>query len=171
MNELKSRIKQKIDTIENWEEKNPILLNGEIGFVSNGNLTGQFKIGNGISKWNELNYSFNEINLVNIKIVSSDNKLDLSFLNKTILVTNTCNITIESISNGFNCVIKNISSNSITIIPSNTTIDDSSSNIVLNKNEFISIIQYNNKFYIINTNKINTTSLGNLSANNSVVIL
>ena len=169
MNELKSRIKQRIDTTDNWESKNPILLNGELGFVSDGNLTGSFKVGDGISSWNDLKYSFNETNLINISTVSSSIQLDKTYLNKLVFVSNTCNITVSPIYNNFNCIIKNISSGIVTIVPSNILIDNESSNIILNKNEFIQIVQFENNFYIINTNKIYIYSLGDLSVNDFVL--
>lgn len=36
-----------------WERINPILSDGELGFVAE---TNQFKVGNGTSKWNELDF-------------------------------------------------------------------------------------------------------------------
>lgn len=38
---------------ENWENSNPILQNGELGFEID---TNKFKIGNGIDSWNNLIY-------------------------------------------------------------------------------------------------------------------
>lgn len=39
------------DTEANWTARNPILADGEAGFVHD---TGRFRIGNGTSRWNEL---------------------------------------------------------------------------------------------------------------------
>lgn len=50
------RIKQKVDTAANWSLHNPILLNREIGFESD---TGNCKIGDGNTTWNNLPYYHN----------------------------------------------------------------------------------------------------------------
>lgn len=50
---LNTRQKQKYDTSINWTSNNPVLLAGEIGIESD---TNKFKIGNGTSAWNELDY-------------------------------------------------------------------------------------------------------------------
>lgn len=47
------RIKHKYDTEANWSSKNPVLLQGEIGFINDG----RYKVGNGTSKWNDLQYA------------------------------------------------------------------------------------------------------------------
>lgn len=48
------RIQSRVDTIDNWKDINPILLEREIGYEKE---TGKYKIGNGNSTWNELPYS------------------------------------------------------------------------------------------------------------------
>lgn len=48
------RIQQKVDTKENWEINNPILLDKEIGYEKE---TGRYKIGDGVSNWNDLSYN------------------------------------------------------------------------------------------------------------------
>ncbi len=50
---LNVRIKHKYDTEANWKNKNPVLLQGEIGFINDG----RYKVGNGTSKWNDLQYA------------------------------------------------------------------------------------------------------------------
>lgn len=56
MSQKNIRIQSRVDTKENWEkpENNPVLLEREIGYEKE---TGKYKIGNGISTWNELPYS------------------------------------------------------------------------------------------------------------------
>ena len=44
-------IKNRRDTNENWEEQNPVLAEGEIGFVIDQNY---YKIGDGVSSWKNL---------------------------------------------------------------------------------------------------------------------
>lgn len=44
---------QRHDTSSNWESKNPVLDNGEIGIASD---IGDFKIGDGSSNWNNLKF-------------------------------------------------------------------------------------------------------------------
>lgn len=47
------RIQLRRDSAENWELNNPILAQGEIGLDL---TTGNFKIGNGVNQWTQLNY-------------------------------------------------------------------------------------------------------------------
>lgn len=53
--EIKTRIQQRYDTEANWTSKNPVLLTGELAISSDKN--GQYKIGNGTSKWSQLEYN------------------------------------------------------------------------------------------------------------------
>lgn len=59
--EKEVRIKQKVDTAENWENSNSILLENEIGYEVN---TGCYKVGNNNQEYSELDYfsvgSFNK---------------------------------------------------------------------------------------------------------------
>lgn len=54
--QINSRLQNKIDTTENWESNNPVLLNGEIGIekLSDGNK--KIKIGDGENSWSNLPY-------------------------------------------------------------------------------------------------------------------
>lgn len=52
---LNVRLRQKYDTEANWTSNNPVLLVGEMAVSSDKN--GQFKIGNGTSKWSQLAYN------------------------------------------------------------------------------------------------------------------
>lgn len=51
---INTRQKQKYDTSTNWATNNIVLLAGEIGIESD---TNKFKVGNGTSAWNELDYA------------------------------------------------------------------------------------------------------------------
>lgn len=54
---LNTRIKHKRDSEDNWSANNPILLNGEIGIVDRGQGSEiRFKIGDGTSTYNNLNF-------------------------------------------------------------------------------------------------------------------
>lgn len=58
------RLQLRQDTEQNWNNANPILLEGEMGYNTD---TKQFKIGNGINSWNTLDYykipiDYNDIN-------------------------------------------------------------------------------------------------------------
>ena len=57
MPETYVKILQRVDTKENWEINNPILLDKEIGYERE---TGKYKIGDGIKQWNELSYNYSE---------------------------------------------------------------------------------------------------------------
>lgn len=45
------KILHRVDTIQNWEENNPVLEDGEMGIERE---TRQFKIGDGFTPWNDL---------------------------------------------------------------------------------------------------------------------
>lgn len=51
---LKARIQLKKDTNEAWRINNPVLLDGEAGYESDTNL---MKVGDGIHRWLELDYT------------------------------------------------------------------------------------------------------------------
>ncbi|HAU86434.1 MAG TPA: hypothetical protein DCW90_13345 [Lachnospiraceae bacterium] len=54
---FKGRILHKSDTEENWNSNNPVLLKGEIGFVTDETgLTQAIKVGNGVAAYSELNF-------------------------------------------------------------------------------------------------------------------
>lgn len=48
------RMQNRRDTYTSWESENPILLSGEIGLDTTYN---RYKMGDGITEWNNLNYS------------------------------------------------------------------------------------------------------------------
>lgn len=52
-NTINVKIKQRTDTESNWASKNPVLLDGEHGYVKG---SGKYKIGDGTKKWSELSY-------------------------------------------------------------------------------------------------------------------
>ena len=57
---INTKIKQRIDSAANWELKNPILLDGEMGFIKE---TGSYKIGDGITPWNNLGLTYDKAKL------------------------------------------------------------------------------------------------------------
>lgn len=57
MQDFNTRIASRSDTKQNWELNNPILLQGEIAIVFDGNNQ-LFKVGDGQKHFNELQYSF-----------------------------------------------------------------------------------------------------------------
>lgn len=50
---IKGKIQSRIDTSENWSNKNPVLLAGKIGIESD---TYRLKAGDGSTSWNNLPY-------------------------------------------------------------------------------------------------------------------
>lgn len=52
-----SRLQFRRANASSWASANPTLAAGELGFELD---TGKFKIGNGITAWNALNYTFTE---------------------------------------------------------------------------------------------------------------
>lgn len=57
MQDLFVKMIQRSDTTENWILHNPVLNSGEFGYDT---VKKAFKIGDGVSKWNELSF-YNEI--------------------------------------------------------------------------------------------------------------
>lgn len=53
---MKSRIKQRSDTLQNWTNNNPILLSGELAVVDCGTQI-RFKIGDGVTAFNDLKFT------------------------------------------------------------------------------------------------------------------
>lgn len=53
---MKSRIKQRSDTLQNWTTNNPILLSGELAVVDCGTQI-RFKIGDGVKTFNDLKFT------------------------------------------------------------------------------------------------------------------
>lgn len=49
---IKAQMKQRLDTKANWAAKNPVLLAGELGIVSD--YPNLYKVGNGTAAWNDL---------------------------------------------------------------------------------------------------------------------
>ena len=49
---MADRIQQRRDTAARWAEYNPVLLEGEMGIVTDN--PNQYKIGDGVHAWNEL---------------------------------------------------------------------------------------------------------------------
>lgn len=57
-NTLKVRLQSAYKSSADWDTLNPVLKNGEVGFVSSpASMYGWYKIGNGTSTWNQLPYS------------------------------------------------------------------------------------------------------------------
>ena len=54
------RVLSKVDSKDNWEKNNPILLDKEIGYERE---TGKYKIGNGANNWNDLQYASNGVGI------------------------------------------------------------------------------------------------------------
>ena len=49
---IQARVIQRADTADNWAAANPVLLDGEMGFVKDS--PGQYKMGDGVTPWNNL---------------------------------------------------------------------------------------------------------------------
>lgn len=49
---IQAHLRQRVDTKANWEAANPVLLDGELGFIKD--YPGQYKLGDGVSSWNAL---------------------------------------------------------------------------------------------------------------------
>jgi len=71
-----ARIQIRRDTYQNWFDNNPILFAGEIGFETtrNGIPSNKFKIGDGVSNWNNLEYQLGQwsVDTVNQELYYND---------------------------------------------------------------------------------------------------
>jgi len=65
--EIRAQMQQRRDTAANWTSENPMLLSGEFGYETD---TGKFKIGDGSTRWDSLDY---------LPIPSNTNNLDGDF--------------------------------------------------------------------------------------------
>lgn len=54
---LNIRLRNKYDTEANWKDSNPVLLQGECAFTSDGNNKGRYKVGDGSTQWKNLSYA------------------------------------------------------------------------------------------------------------------
>lgn len=51
-------LKHRSDTAANWTDANPTLLRGEFGIEMEDETVTKIKIGDGVTAWNDLDYSF-----------------------------------------------------------------------------------------------------------------
>lgn len=72
------------DTAENWDRKNPILKEGEIG-VENG--ANKFKIGDGVKHWSELKYAGGEDAKNFIVVPTDESEIDIQAIIRTVGAT------------------------------------------------------------------------------------
>lgn len=56
---IDAQMLQKFDTEENWINNNPILKNGQLGYVKDNYGSAKYKIGDGTTPWNELEWAKN----------------------------------------------------------------------------------------------------------------
>jgi hypothetical protein len=59
---MADRVLQRRDTAANWAAANPILMEGELGIVTDG--AKGYKIGDGVTAWNNLAYPANPTSVV-----------------------------------------------------------------------------------------------------------
>lgn len=96
---IKTKHKQAYDTEENWKTNNPILLAGQLAYSSD--KYGKYKIGDGISHWNELDYCDNN----SIPFISDDNLEPTNYSNVELLESGEKH---SSILNKLSTMFKNI---------------------------------------------------------------
>ena len=63
-NEINVKIQEAYDTESNWSNINPILLSGQMAISSD--KDGMFKVGNGYSRWSQLQYAKSRIEKTDI---------------------------------------------------------------------------------------------------------
>ena len=164
----KIKIQSRRDTLANWESNNPVLRDGECGYITDGKYYGMYKMGDGSTNWNNLPYSGKPS--VQGDVVSSAFTVTSDSENHVLLVTGTTTITLPVIEDGFVVTVKNIGNGTVTVKPSSTTIDGSSSSVELSQYEFISILQHGSAYYIYSTNQISSVALGELTIDDGVIV-
>lgn len=75
------RIQFRRDTAANWESVNPVLAEGELGLETD---TSQYKIGDGTSNWNTLQYSSLPSNAINSDIIDAKGDILVGTADNTI---------------------------------------------------------------------------------------
>lgn len=95
------RILQRRDTAANWSTTNPILAEGEIGIITDG--AKGYKIGDGVTRWNALEYPANPTNVVGelgdseVAVINQNSSFKYNFLsnvNASIYLNNSSNVSI-----------------------------------------------------------------------------
>ena len=61
MEKLNARMQLRRDAEASWSSYNPVLLDGELGLVKTGLNAGRFKVGDGITAWNDLPFTDNNV--------------------------------------------------------------------------------------------------------------
>lgn len=59
---MADRVLQRHDTAANWQTHNPVLAEGELGIITDG--AKGYKIGDGVTAWNDLGYPANPAQIV-----------------------------------------------------------------------------------------------------------
>lgn len=59
---MADRVLQRHDTAANWQTHNPVLAEGELGIITDG--AKGYKIGDGVTAWNDLDYPANPTQIV-----------------------------------------------------------------------------------------------------------
>ena len=59
---MADRVLQRHDTAANWQTHNPVLAEGELGIITDG--AKGYKIGDGVTAWNDLDYPTNPTQIV-----------------------------------------------------------------------------------------------------------
>lgn len=59
---MADRVLQRHDTAANWQTYNPVLAEGELGIITDG--AKGYKIGDGVTAWNNLDYPTNPTQIV-----------------------------------------------------------------------------------------------------------
>ena len=146
------RIKNKRDTDANWISKNPVLLDGEIVIVKDGNGNSRMKIGDGVSTYSQLPYKV--LDTITLPVYENYT-LTSSNIKNVILSTGEITITVPSIEVNASFIIKSIANDDslTTIRPSNVTIENTFDDIILHGGELIEIIQYSDTGYAIISEK------------------
>lgn len=87
-----------------------------------------------------------------------------------ILVNGEYTVSVPALTNGFNCIVKNISEKTVTITPINgNKIDGSDTSFTLAPYEFVTIIQHSSGCYVVNSNRANPGLVGNLCLDDDVL--
>ena len=57
LNMIKAIVRVRRGSYASWQQANPILVDGQMGLINSGHDKGKIKIGDGVTRWNDLEYS------------------------------------------------------------------------------------------------------------------
>jgi hypothetical protein len=77
VNEIKTRIKHKTDTLDNWIKNDPVLYSGELAIVKLDDNACRIKVGDGVSNFSQLDFVDSRINIGTLDNINTTDSLSI----------------------------------------------------------------------------------------------